>query len=118
MNCAQHAVHTLLWSNNFDDFEPSKELVEKVTEMWDKFREQAEAIGFDAYKHRKMMINSSEGDEWDYAAHDFILTCNGHGAGFWDGGWHDPWGDKLTTLCKSFPHLDVWGDDDRTAQLY
>lgn len=91
--------------------------MEKVTELWDKFRMQAEALGFDAYEHRRTMIDLLEGDEWDYAAHDFILTCNGHGAGFWDGDWHDPWGDKLTALCKSFPHLDVWGDEHRTAQL-
>ena len=58
-----------------EDFQPSKELGEKVTELWNKFREEAEALGFDAYEHRKMMIDSSEGDERDYAAHDFILTC-------------------------------------------
>ena len=65
MNFAQHAIHTLLWSSNFDDFQPSKELVEKVTELWDKFRMQAEALGFDAYEHRRTMIDLLEGDEWD-----------------------------------------------------
>lgn len=118
MTPAESAIHTLLWSTNFDDYRPSRELVEKVTEDWEEFRKQVEALGFDAYEHRAKMINSAEGDEWDYAAHDFILNRNGHGAGFWDGDWVEPWGEKLSELCKSFGPIDVWGDENRTAQLY
>jgi len=119
MTAAQHAIQALLWSSNFDDFEPSEELVERITEEWEDFRDRAEQLGFDAYEHRAMMVDPAEGDEWDYAAHDFILTRNGHGTGFWDSGrWHEPWGEKLTALCKEYGPVDVWGDENRVAQLY
>ena len=39
------------------------------------------------------------------AGHDFWLTRNGHGAGFWDRGRKD--GDALTEIAKSFGGVDV-----------
>lgn len=39
--------------------------------------------------------------------HDFWLTRNGHGAGFWDGDYPDPWGDKLTEAAKRFGEIDL-----------
>lgn len=45
------------------------------------------------------------------AGHDFWLTRNGHGAGFWDGDWPHI-GNELTTLCKSFGSFDLYIGDD------
>lgn len=54
---------------------------------------------------------------WDQAGHDFWLTRNGHGAGFWDGDWDsiDPGiGEWLTQHSKSFGKRDLYiGDDGR-----
>lgn len=36
------------------------------------------------------------------AGHDFWLTQNGHGAGFWDGGW-PKYGKSLSDLAKCYP---------------
>lgn len=36
------------------------------------------------------------------AGHDFWLTRQGAGCGFWDGDWPEVWGDKLTAIAKSF----------------
>ena len=36
---------------------------------------------------------------WSQAGHDYWLTRNGHGAGFWDLG-HGAIGDKLTKYCE------------------
>jgi hypothetical protein len=49
----------------------------------------------------------------DQAGHDFWLTRNGHGSGFWDfGRWPEGVGDTLTDLSKSFGECDLyWGDD-------
>ena len=113
VTAADHALATLLWSespegaDDIDDTQATGELIERVKKDWESFREQAEAMGFDAVEHRAMMINREHGDEWDHAAHDFILTRNGHGAGFWDGDWHEPWGERLTELCKVFGPLEV-----------
>ncbi len=42
------------------------------------------------------------GDRQEEAAHDFWLTRNGHGAGFWDGDWPEPAASRLTTNSKAY----------------
>lgn len=44
--------------------------------------------------------------------HDFWLTRNHHGAGFWDGDYPKELGDTLTNIAQSFPSLDVYVGDD------
>lgn len=44
------------------------------------------------------------------AGHDFWLTREGHGAGFWDGDWAD--GERLTELSKTFGAFDLYVGDD------
>lgn len=53
----------------------------------------------------------------DYSAgHDFWLTRNHHGAGFWDRGLGKV-GDALTTLAERFGEVDfVVGDDGKIYQ--
>ena len=48
-------------------------------------------------------------------AHDFWLTRNHHGVGFWDKGLGEI-GDKLTDLAESFGECDIYVGDDN--QLY
>ncbi len=45
------------------------------------------------------------------AGHDFWLTRNGHGAGFWDRGLGDI-GDKLTEASKPYGEVDLYVGDD------
>ena len=47
----------------------------------------------------------------EQAGHDFWLTRNGHGAGFWDRG-HGNIGDQLTEAAKSFGECDLYVGDD------
>jgi hypothetical protein len=42
--------------------------------------------------------------------HDFWLTRNGHGAGFWDRGLGEV-GKKLTDICKEFKGLNVFAPE-------
>lgn len=46
------------------------------------------------------------------AGHDFWLTRNGHGAGFWDGGWPEETGEALAAASKQFGevHAQVFAD--------
>ena len=46
------------------------------------------------------------------AGSDFWLTQNGHGAGFWDGDWHECVEDVLTDLSKEFPKRELYVGDD------
>lgn len=43
--------------------------------------------------------------------HDFWLTRNGHGAGFWDRGYGEL-GDKLTAAAKAYGSSDLYAGDD------
>ncbi len=49
--------------------------------------------------------------EYSQAGHDFWLTRNGHGAGFWDGDWPEH-GDKLTEISKGFGEANLYIGDD------
>lgn len=44
------------------------------------------------------------------AGHDLWLTRNGHGAGFWDGDWPEPFAAKATSWCKAWGEANVWFD--------
>jgi hypothetical protein len=54
---------------------------------------------------------------WDdeQAGHDFCLTRNGHGAGFWDRG-KGAVGDELTAACKPYGEQTPYIGDD--GKLY
>jgi len=111
----------LLWSELDDNGEPfdsldlpvSESLRDRLSADWECFRENAERLGFDAEEHCARMLHPDcEGDAWNAAAHDFILTRNGHGTGFWDSGrWCEPWGRKLTELCKLYGELRCYVQD-------
>lgn len=56
---------------------------------------------------------SSHGETEQYAD-DFVLTRNGHGAGFWDGDWPAPADTKLTAISKTYGNVSLYrGDDGR-----
>lgn len=54
------------------------------------------------------------GTRTEDAAHDFWLTRNRHGAGFWDGDWADDVGKRLTAAAKAYGEVNlVIGDDGK-----
>lgn len=48
----------------------------------------------------------------EMAGHDFCLTRNGHGAGFWDGDWSDDVASVLTEGAKSFSSFNLCIGED------
>jgi len=113
---------TLLWSSLDDndeplddgEHEPSPELISRVETDWQAFQSLAESEGFDPAEELAMALHpDDEGNPWNAAAHDFILTRNGHGTGFWDPGrWRRPWADRLTEIAKRFGELNCYVGDD------
>lgn len=53
-----------------------------------------------------------DGEELPKAMHNFALTRNGHGAGFWDGGYTEEKGEALTKLSELFGVVEVYVTDD------
>lgn len=45
-------------------------------------------------------------------AHDFWLTRNHHGAGFWDGDYPKELGQKLTDIAHSFGECNLYATED------
>ena len=48
----------------------------------------------------------------EHGGHNFFLTRNGHGEGFWSRGYEGDIGEKLTELCKEFGSVDFYKGDD------
>ena len=56
----------------------------------------------------------SGGLSFSQIGHDFWLTSNHHGAGFWDRGLGDA-GERLTDSAQGFGELDLFQDEDGTV---
>jgi len=54
-------------------------------------------------------------DVWECAGHDFWLTRNGHGAGFWDRGLGEL-GQRLTDASKVYGGIDLYLDDNQEVR--
>lgn len=60
---------------------------------------------------------SGEYSQREQAAHDFWLTRNRHGAGFWDGDWSEPHAQKLDEAAKAFGECWPYVGDDGLIYL-
>ena len=52
------------------------------------------------------------GARYQQAGHDFWLTRNHHGSGFWDGEWPKEIGERLTKAAHEFGECDLYVGDD------
>lgn len=68
------------------------------------FIEANEALLWEAY--------ITQGYCAEQAGHDFFLTRNGHGTGFWDRGL-DSVGDKLADAARAYGTRELWPDGDQ-----
>ena len=106
----QHYLTAALWSSlddngdtldstySVEDFSP--ELIARAEKDCAEFEEKA-----------GLVLLEWQSDEQN--GHDFWLTRNHHGAGFWDRGLGKP-GDMLTEIAESFGEICIYvGDDGR-----
>ena len=126
MSNHQQAMTPLQWSSHIEvekdgeavyldgsDFEPTKELKERIEHEWDDFENKALELGFDPEIHRTITHNPEEGTEWDHVAHDWILTRQRTGVGFWDTGRYAPdTGKKLTDLAHTYSEINVFVNEN------
>lgn len=56
------------------------------------------------------------GQDESQSGHDFWLTRNGHGVGFWDRGLGDV-GDELTEYAHAYSSVDAYAGDDGLIYL-
>lgn len=53
---------------------------------------------------------------WEQHGHDFYLTRNGHGAGFWDRG-YGPAGDRLADAARIYGESDFYIGEDGNLEV-
>ena len=91
----------------FEDFAPKT--LKKMKKDCDIFQKShAEAIK-DHPPHG--FLGDGQNSPLAKAGHDFWLTRNHHGAGFWDGDW-PVIGEKMTAASHDFGEVDLYVGDD------
>jgi len=97
-----------LWSSTEDNGDP---LDEKYS-LTDLAPETVDKMIADCDKFTAENAADLEGEDMEAAGHDFWLTRNGHGAGFWDGDWEEKKGERLTEASKKFGESNLYVGDD------
>lgn len=105
-------IECALWSSTGDNDEPldrnfdrsniDPETLKKMEEELNSFFQKLEEEG--------LLEEANKFQDDERISHDFWLTRNGHGAGFWDGDYAD--GDRLTAIAKGFGNVDLYVGDD------
>jgi len=98
-----------LWSSTGDDGEP----LDKNFGIFDIGQDTVDEMIADCNKFTGDNAKDLEDEHMGLAGHDFWLTRNSHGAGFWDGGWEENKGKRLTIAAKSFPDIHLYVGDDK-----
>lgn len=102
-------IETALWAtSDIDDDGHEFNFQDKFC-IDDIFSDSLKAMKEDCEEFQKQAKGFIEKNP-SLAGHDFWLTRNGHGAGFWDGDWDN--GDILTEICKKFPECYLYVGDD------
>lgn len=92
-----------------EDFAP--ETLRQAIADCEKFQRENAALlesAFNSPDYRR--VNDSTPEQT--AGHDFWLTRNGHGAGFWDGDYPKQHGEQLTTASEAYGDVDLYVGED------
>lgn len=102
-------LEAALWSSTDDEGTPLDADTELADETVAKFK--ADCALFQA-DNAALLEQASKHQSTDRQGHDFWLTRNGHGAGFWDGDYPKKLGEALTKSSKTFGECDLYIGDD------
>ncbi len=107
----QAYIECALWSSNDNATEQGGEPLDTNYTLEDIAGETLARMisDCDSFMNAQWSLISSD---LERAGHDFWLTRNGHGAGFWDGDWPEEDGKKLTEASKVFGEYDLYIGDD------
>lgn len=113
-------IEAALWSTNDESDESGGEPLDKNYDASDIAEKSMRRIISDCasfqeryghliYDDDSPAISKYGADEM--AGHDFWLTRNGHGSGFWDGNWPKH-GEELTAAAEEYGNVDIVVGDD------
>lgn len=109
-------LETALWSSTDNSDDQGGEPLDKNYTIEDLASEAlAEAIkDCAAFQKANFELYSDS----ETAGHDFWLTRNGHGCGFWDGDYPEPQASKLTEASKAYGEVNLYVGDDGIIYSY
>lgn len=107
-------VEAMLWTSqdendvnldmNYSDEDISKALLSRISEDCRAFIEKAS----EALRNENPAFDL----DTEQVGHDFWLTRNGHGAGFWDGDYERNIGEILTKIAQGFGNHNIYVEED------
>ena len=111
-NALKQYLGSALWSSTDDEDEP----LDTNYDIRDIDKSVLNQAKKDLGKFWKQAGDLLKGEDETQAAHDFWLTRNGHGAGFWDRTYNNDKdgtkGDKLTKIAEKFGEINLYVGDD------
>lgn len=113
------ALIALVWSEVDENGEPLDDRFDVDDIDADdraEFAEAVESFALAMPEDTLTMLRHYHGEQFGYSGllfgHDFTLTSNGHGVGFWDRGERSGAADRLTELARAASYSLYVGDDD------
>ena len=103
-------IETALWSSSDESDERGGEPLDKNYGPSDIAPETRRAMFLDAASFYK--ANLMDFGDPGQAGHNFWLTRNRHGAGFWDGDYPEPEATRLTKASKAYGEFDLYVGND------
>lgn len=106
IKCALWSSYDTLTDDDGDEYQESLDYYELAEGVRDELAKDLLAFVTDPAVSRDL-----EGLSDSQIGHDFWLTRNGHGAGFWDRGLGQR-GDRLTKATKPYGEVNLYVGDD------
>jgi len=110
-------VECMLWAEHYDDGTREDRPFDDTHDWNDIDDDGRREIITDCNAFQEEHADDIDGRE-KQAGHDFYLTRNGHGAGFWDGDWPELVGKRLTNASKSYGTQGLMIGDDGRAYVH
>lgn len=113
-------IEAALWSSNDESDEQGGEPLDQNYDASDLAPETLAKLTADCAKfesdNSELLTDENcltRLDVSEQAGHDFWLTRNGHGVGFWEtSDWEEDAGQKLTASAKAFGECNLYVGDD------
>lgn len=103
-------IETAIWSSLDDSGKPLDSRFDAI-DLSEDAKQRTER---DCNQFIKENERALENISYYQAGHDFWLTRNGHGAGFWDGDYPEPEASILTESSRIFGTCELYlADDDK-----
>lgn len=107
-------LEAALWSSNDESDESGGDPLDKNYGIADISDEAMKASIEDCNKFEKENAAdlAATGADDSQNGHDFWLTRNSHGTGYWDRGYEGDLGDRLSDAAKAYGEINLYVGDD------